>query len=76
MFERIRALLGRPRTAEDDVRPDPAVARTREIGGRPTEEGDSAATTGTGESGSFVGQVSGQDAGMDAESGAEARRRE
>ncbi|GAA0896523.1 hypothetical protein [Pseudonocardia zijingensis] len=76
MFDRIRALLRRPETAEDDVRPDPDVARTRETGGLPTEEGDSAATTGTGESGSFVGQVAGQDPGVDEESGAEARRRQ
>ncbi|GAA4557825.1 hypothetical protein [Pseudonocardia xishanensis] len=79
MFERLRSLFGRPETAEDDVRPDTATARTRETGGRDTDSGDSATTTGTGASGEFVGRVAGQDAGADdsgVESGAEARRRE
>jgi len=40
MFDRIRALFGKPRTAEDDVRPDADVARTREAGGRDTERGE------------------------------------
>lgn len=79
MFERLRSLFGKPRTAEDDVRPDPGTARSRETGGRATDAGDSASTTGTGASGEFVGRVAGQDAGADdsgVESGAEARRRE
>jgi hypothetical protein len=44
--------------------------------GRPGGSGDSedqATTTGTGTSEEFVGRVSGQDAGDDRESGAEAR---
>ncbi|WP_344419715.1 hypothetical protein [Pseudonocardia ailaonensis] len=73
MFERLRALFGKPRTAEDDVRPDPGTARTRETGGRPTEHGDSASTTGVGESGTFVGRVAGQDEGFAGETGAERR---
>src|SRR5256885_1974346 len=33
MFEKVREVLGRPATAEDDVEPDPGVARTPETGG-------------------------------------------
>lgn len=52
------------------------MARTRETGGDPSDAADQAVTTGTGASGEFVGRVSGQDAGDDRESGAEARARE
>jgi hypothetical protein len=48
MLDRLRALLNRPRTAEDDVEPDTHVARTRETGGAPGDTGDRASTTGTG----------------------------
>jgi hypothetical protein len=74
MFEKLKSLFGRPSTAEDDVRPDPATARTRETGGRPTERGDAATTTGTGTTEDFVGRAAGQDEGMAGETGAEARR--
>lgn len=63
----------RPATAEDDVEPDSAVARTRETGGGPGDDGDEATTTGTGKNEEFVGRVAGQDEGDDRESGAEAR---
>ncbi|MFC5947413.1 hypothetical protein ACFQH9_03860 [Pseudonocardia lutea] len=74
MFEKIRALFGRPSTSEDDVSPDTHTARSRETGGRPTERGDAASTTGTGTSEEFVGRSAGQDEGMAGESGAEARQ--
>ena len=73
MFEKVRDALGRPATAEDDVEPDPGVARTRETGGGSGDTGDQATTTGTGTSEEFVGRVSGQDEGDVGESGAEAR---
>lgn len=75
MLERLRNLFRRPPTAEDDVEPDPAVARTRESGGRDTDAGDSASTTGVGVSEGFVGRAGGQDAGFDEETGAEVRGR-
>jgi hypothetical protein len=75
MFDELRAQFGRPTTAEDDVEPDTGVARTRETGGGPGDEGDQATTTGTGTNEEFVGRVSGQDEGDDRESGAEARAR-
>ncbi len=73
MFDRLRDLVRRPRTAEDDVRPDPHLARTRETGGGTRDDGDSASTTGTGTGQEFVGRVSGQDEGFAGETGAEAR---
>lgn len=75
MFDKLRTLFGRPATAEGDVEPDTAVARTRETGGGPGDDGDQASTTGTGKNEEFVGRVSGQDEGDDRESGAEARAR-
>ena len=42
MLDRLRALLNRPRTAEDDVEPDTHVARNRETGGAPGDTGDRA----------------------------------
>jgi len=75
MFDKLREKLGHPATAED-VESDPAVARTRETGGGPGADEDEATTTGAGENEEFVGRVSGQDAGDDRESGAEARARE
>lgn len=59
---------------ESDVEDDPAVARTREHGGEPGHhDDDAAATTGPGESGTFVGRAAGQDAGAGEYTGAEAR---
>jgi hypothetical protein len=75
MFEKVRALFDGPATAEDDVESDHAVARTRETGGGPGDDGDKATTTGTGKNEEFVGRVAGQDEGDDRESGAEARAR-
>ena len=72
MFERLRALIGRPRTAED-VAPDTHTARTREAGGTDRDDTDSATTTGTGHSEKYVGRVAGQDEGFTGETGAEAR---
>jgi hypothetical protein len=72
MFERLRALLGRPSTAED-VAPDTHTARTRETGGAERDDTDSAATTGTGHSEEYVGRVAGQDEGFAGETGAEVR---
>lgn len=75
MFEGLRNLWGRPSTAEDDVAPDPATARTRESGGIGDQEEDRGTTTGTGPNEEFVGRIAGQDAGDDRESGAEVRAR-
>jgi hypothetical protein len=73
MLDRLRALLNRPRTAEDDVEPDTQVARTRETGGSPDDAGDRGGTTGTGPTEEYVGRISGQDAGYAGETGAERR---
>jgi hypothetical protein len=62
-----------PRPGEDDVDQDDAQALSRATGGGPSEEPDAASTTGTGESGSFVGRVAGQDVGYAGETGAERR---
>jgi hypothetical protein len=75
MLERLRAALRRPKAAED-VAPDTAVARSRETGGRDTDEVDSPTTTGTGRNEEFVGRVSGDEASGGEESGAEARKRD
>jgi len=75
MLDKLRGMLGRPGTAEDDVEADPNVARTRETGGAGSDDGDGATTTGTGPSEDFVGRVAGQDEGDDRESGAEVRAR-
>jgi hypothetical protein len=73
MLDRLRALLNRPRTAEDDVEPDTHVARTRETGGAPGDTGDRASTTGTGLTEDYVGRIGGQDPGYAGETGAERR---
>jgi hypothetical protein len=62
-----------PRPGEDDVDQDDAQALSRATGGGPTDEPDAASTTGTGESGEFVGRVAGQDVGYAEETGAERR---
>ncbi len=60
--------------AESDVPDDEAEATGRPTGGDPnTEGGDSEATTGSGESGVFVGRTAGQDEGYAGQTGAEAR---
>lgn len=67
----------RAQDRETDVDDDEAVANSRETGGDPDAEGeDAGATTGTGQSEEFVGRVSGQDAGYEEETGAEARAAE
>ena len=61
-----------PRPGEDDVDRDDAEALTRATGGGP-DAPDAQATTGTGESDTFVGRVAGQDVGYAGETGAERR---
>ncbi len=73
MLDRLRAMFRRPPTAEDDVQPDPDIARSRETGGESDDRGDRATTTGTGPSQEFVGRVGGQDPGFSGETGAERR---
>ncbi|MFE7199589.1 hypothetical protein ACFU8R_04895 [Pseudonocardia alni] len=63
----------RGRGPAEDVEPDPNLANSRETGGLPREDGDSASTTGTGASGEFVGRVAGRDEGYAGRTGAEAR---
>jgi hypothetical protein len=58
---------------EDDIDLDDGQARSRATGGGPSDEPDAESTTGTGESGTFVGRVSGQDVGYAEETGAERR---
>ena len=58
---------------EDDVDTDDRLANSRATGGDPGQGGDSGSTTGTGESGEFVGRTAGQDLGYEEETGAEAR---
>ena len=61
---------------EQDVPVDEATAASRATGGDEDASGsDSDGTTGTGESGEFVGRVSGQDEGYAGLTGAEARAR-
>jgi len=62
-----------PRPAEEDVDPDDAQALSRATGGGDSNDPDAASTTGTGQSGEFVGRVSGQDVGYAGETGAERR---
>ena len=63
-----------PRPAEEDVDPDDAQALSRATGGGDSDDPDAASTTGTGQSGEFVGRVSGQDVGYAGETGAERRQ--
>ena len=65
-----------PRPGEDDVDRDDAQALTRATGGGPDDAPDAQATTGTGESDTFVGRVAGQDVGYAEETGAERRAAE
>jgi hypothetical protein len=62
-----------PRPAEEDVDPDDAQALSRATGGGDSDDPDAPSTTGTGQSGEFVGRVSGQDVGYAGETGAERR---
>ena len=61
-----------PRPGEDDVDRDDAQALTRATGGG-SDDPDASSTTGTGDSGEFVGRVAGQDIGYAEETGAERR---
>ncbi|MET0189525.1 MAG: hypothetical protein ABW212_11035 [Pseudonocardia sediminis] len=70
MLDRLREKLGHD-TAED-VEKNPTLANSRPTGGADTQEGDSASTTGSGETGEYVGRVAGQPT-FDEESGAEVR---
>ena len=65
-----------PRPSEEDVDPDDAQALSRATGGGPSDKPDAGATTGTGESDTFVGRVAGQDVGYAGETGAERRQAE
>jgi len=58
---------------ESDVDTDDAVANARDTGGGEDTGGDSASTTGTGNTEEYVGRVAGQDEGYAGETGAEAR---
>jgi hypothetical protein len=62
-----------PRPGEEDVDRDGAEALTRATGGGSDDAPDAQATTGTGESDTFVGRVAGQDVGYAEETGAERR---
>jgi hypothetical protein len=60
--------------SESDVSEDKGVAGARETGGRrPDGERDQHSTTGTTESGEYVGRVAGNDETDTGETGAEAR---
>jgi hypothetical protein len=65
-----------PRPGEDDVDRDDAVALSRATGGGTSDAPDAESTTGTAESGTFVGRVTGQDVGYAGETGAERRAAE
>ncbi|MGY1810886.1 hypothetical protein ACI8AF_26255 [Blastococcus sp. SYSU D00669] len=65
-----------PLPGEDDVARDDEQALSRAEGGGPSDEPDAGTTTGTGESGTFVGRVAGQDVGYAGETGAERRAAE
>lgn len=79
MWSWLKQLLARrePRSSsapEADVADDPAQVRARPTGGGPREDGgDSQASTGPGETGTFVGRAAGQDVGYAGETGAERR---
>jgi hypothetical protein len=62
-----------PRPGEEDVDRDDAEVLSRATGGGESDAPDAASTTGTGESGTFVGRVAGQDVGYAEETGAERR---
>ena len=65
-----------PRPGEDDVHRDDAQALSRATGGGDSDATDADSTTGTGDSETFVGRVSGQDVGYAEETGAERRAAE
>ncbi|WP_324278649.1 hypothetical protein [Blastococcus brunescens] len=64
-----------PRPGEDDVDRDDAQALSRATGGEKSDQPDAGATTGTGESGTFVGRSSGQDGGYAGRPGRNAGQR-
>jgi hypothetical protein len=71
---RWRRIVDKQHGAESDVPGDEAEATGRPTGGDPdVEGGDNGATTGSGESGVFVGRTAGQDEGYAGQTGAEAR---
>lgn len=84
MLDKFRSLFGSRSVAgrdeelqgEADVHRDRGVADSRAVGGRHHSDGDSASTTGTGDSEAFVGRVAGQDEGYAGTTGAEARAEE
>ncbi|OLT05539.1 hypothetical protein BJF90_00140 [Pseudonocardia sp. CNS-004] len=63
LLERRRARRMPGTNGESDVPADLHVTRSRATGGRATDQADSAASTGTGRSGTFVGRVAGEDPG-------------
>lgn len=64
-----------PRPGEDDVARDDGQALSRATGGVPDPDApDQGSTTGTTDSGEFVGRVAGQDVGYAGETGAERRQ--
>jgi hypothetical protein len=65
-----------PRPSEEDVDPDDAQALSRATGGGESDAPDATGATGTGQSETFVGRVSGQDVGYAEETGAERRAAE
>ena len=65
-----------PRPGEEDVDRDDGQALSRATGGAPGNEPDAEGTTGTGEAGTAVGRVAGQDVGYAGETGAERRAEE
>ena len=74
MFEALREKLGLTHSeSESDVAGDGALAQSRATGGDGAGSGDAESTTGTGDSGGFVGRAAGQDDGAERLSGAEAR---
>src|ERR671931_583266 len=73
LFERRRARRAIGAGREADVAVDPQVAGSRATGGGAGDGADSATTTGTGRSETFVGRVAGDDLGYVGDTGAERR---
>jgi hypothetical protein len=73
LFERRRARRAVGADREPDVAVDPQVAGSRATGGGAGDGADSATTTGTGRSETFVGRVAGEDLGYIGDTGAERR---
>lgn len=74
MLDKLQEKLGLTHPdREADVDDDAHLAQSRVTGGGSGGHGDAGSTTGTGDSGEFVGRVGGQDDGAERLSGAEAR---